>query len=250
MEILTQYIPNFLFILLRAGIMVSMLPFLSTANFPARLKIGLAVAIALILTPIVEFKVERPDIPIIILRELIFGMALGLAARLVFFAVDMAGQLMSTATGLSMASILNPEMGQSTEISVVYGIIAMFVFLAMDAHHDLIMIFVKSYEWIPAGHIDVRSMVAPIIGLGSKMFLIALKVSAPVVVIMLIANILLGFLYKAAPQMNVFFVAYPVYILLGFTVMIVSVPVFIFVAGDVITGIKDDMLRIIEAARG
>jgi len=250
MDILKQYIPNFLFILLRAGIMVSMLPFLSTSNFPARVKIGIAVAIALILAPVVEFKVEKPEIPIVVIREIIFGMALGFAARLVFFAVDIAGQLMSIATGLSMASVLNPEIGQSTEISMVYGIIAMFVFLTMDAHHDLIVIFVKSYEWLPAGRLDVQSLVMPIISMGSKMFIIALKVSAPVVVLMLIAHLMLGFIYKAAPQINIFFVAYPIYIVLGFSVMILSVPIFIYTVGDYFNGIKDDMLRAIAAAKG
>ncbi len=250
MELLTQYIPNFLFILLRAGIMVSLLPFLSSDNFPAQVKIGFAVAVALILSPIVEFKVERPEIPIVVMREIVFGIALGFSARLVFIAVDMAGQLMSTATGLSMASVFNPEMGQSTEISMVYGIIAMFVFLSMDAHHDLITIFVKSYEWIPAGHLNIQSLVFSIIAMGSKMFIIAIKVCAPVVTIMLIANILLGFIYKAVPQINIFFVAYPIYIALGFLVMIISMPVFIYVVGDYFTGIKDDMLRAIAAAKG
>jgi len=230
--------------------MMSMLPFLSSSYFPGRVKIGFAVAIALILSPIVEFKVERPEIPLVVMREIFFGMALGFSARLVFFAVDMAGQLMSVSTGLSMSSVLNPEIGQSTEISMVYGIFAMFIFLSMDAHHDLITIFIKSYEWIPAGHIDIQNLVAPIIFMGSKMFIIAIKISAPVVVIMLIVNILLGFIYKAVPQINIFFVAYPVYIVLGFTVMIISIPVFTYVMGGYFSGIKDDMLRAIAAAKG
>jgi flagellar biosynthetic protein FliR len=249
MDIL-KYIPNFLFILIRAGIMVSMFPFFSSSNFPAKIKIGLAVAIALILSPVIEFNVARSEIPLIILRECIFGIALGLSARIVFFAVDMAGQLMSTATGLSMASVFNPEIGQSTEISMIYGIVAMFVFLSMDAHHEIITIFVKSYEWVPAGSQDVQSLVGPIVSLGSKMFIIALKLSAPIVILMLIANILLGFIYKAAPQINIFFVAYPIYVILGFTMMILSIPLFIFTVGDYFSGIKDDMLRAIAAAKG
>lgn len=250
MEALTQYIPNFLFILLRASIVVSMLPFLNSTYFPGRFRIGLAVAIALVLAPVVEFKVERPEIPIVVMREIVFGIALGFAARLVFLAVDMAGQLMSVSTGLSMASVFNPEIGQSTEISMLYGIIAMFVFLGMDAHHDLITIFIKSYEWLPAGHLDAQTLCAPIVSMGGTMFLIALKMSAPVVVLMLIVNLLLGFVYKAAPQINIFFVAYPIYIILGLSVMLLSVPVFIYTVGGYFSGIKEEMLRIIAAARG
>jgi flagellar biosynthetic protein FliR len=133
---------------------------------------------------------------------------------------------------------------------MVYGITAMFVFLSLDAHHDLITIFIKSYEWIPAGHLDVQNLISPIVFMGSKMFIIAIKISAPVVILMLMANILLGFIYKAAPQINIFFVAYPIYIVLGFTMIILSIPLFIFTVGDYFMGIKDDMLRAIAAAKG
>ncbi|MFA5073231.1 MAG: flagellar biosynthetic protein FliR [Nitrospirota bacterium] len=250
MDIVNQYIPNFLFVLLRAGIMVSMLPFLSSNNIPSKVKIGIAVTIALILAPVVTYTFERADIPLIVLREIIFGMALGFAGRLVFFAVDMGGQLMSVSTGLSMGSVFNPDMGQSTDISTLYGIIAMLIFLVTDAHHDLITIFIQSYTWLPVGSFDVRNLLLPIIGLGSKLFVIALKVAAPVVVLILIANLLLGFVYKAAPQINIFFVAYPVYIVLGFIVMLLSVPLFITVMNSYFSGIKDDMLKAISAAGG
>jgi flagellar biosynthetic protein FliR len=69
------------------------------------------------------------------------------------------------------------------------------------------------------------------LGFATKIFIIALKLSAPVVIIMLLTNILLGFISKAVPQMNVFFVGYPLYLFLGFTMMLISLPVFTFVMG-------------------
>lgn len=250
MDALNQLIPNFLFILLRAGIMVSFFPFLGSMTFPAKMKIGLAVAIAMVLAPVVEFKVATPEIPLVVMREVLFGIAMGLAARFVFYAVDMAGQLMGSSSGLSLGAVLNPEIGQSTEIAQFFGIVAMLTFLSLDAHHDLITLFVKSYEWIPAGQISIQSLIVPLVAMSGKMFVIALKISAPVIVLMLIANILLGFVYKAAPQVNVFFVAYPIYIFLGFTTMLLILPVFIAMMGAYFMGVKDDLLRIISAARG
>jgi flagellar biosynthesis protein FliR len=249
MDIFNQYIPNFFFILIRAGLMVSFLPFLNSMNIPVKVKIGFAVAIALILAPVVEFKVEKAAIPLVVAREIMFGAVLGFSARLVFLAVDVAGQLMSAATGMSMAAIFNPEIGMSTDIAQVYGAVAMLIFLTLDAHHDLITIFIQSYQWLPAGHIDVQHLVAPFISMGAKMFTIALKMSAPVVVIMLVTNILLGFVYKAAPQINIFFVAYPIYIAVGLLMMFLSVPIFTSVVGNYMTVIKDDLLRTIAAAR-
>ena len=248
MEILAEYIPNFLFILLRAGIIIMLLPFFGSMSFPARLKIGFAVAIALILTPIVEFKVPAKGIPLIVFHEIILGVAFGFAARFVFFAIEIAGQVVSNTMGLTVAHIFNPDMGQSTELSQLFGFIAMLVFLSMDAHHDLISIFVKSYEWLPPGEISVGNVIPVVLSLGSTMFLIALKVSTPVVITMVISHIILGFVYKAAPQINIFFVAYPVYLFVGFVVILVGMPVFVNLMGGYLGGVKDEITKVIAIA--
>lgn len=246
MDVFTKLIPNFLFILLRAGIVLSMLPFVSSRNFPPQFRIGLAIGISLVLTPVIQVQIPQANISLVIVREIMFGMIFGLAARFVFFAVDMAGQVMSNATGLAMATIINPELGsQSTEVSQLFSIFATLLFFAMDAHHDLITIFVKSYEWLPLGTVNVQGIMTASVGLAAKTFVIAIKLSAPVVIIMLITNILLGFISKAVPQMNVFFVGYPLYLFLGFTMMLISLPVFTYVLGGYYKSIPDEMGRVI-----
>ncbi|KAF0122596.1 MAG: flagellar biosynthetic protein FliR [bacterium] len=250
MDIFAKYIPNFLLILLRAGVVVSLLPFLGSRNVPARFKIGFVIAIAFILTPVVEFNISQTEMPILVLREIMLGITFALTARSIFFAVDMAGQMMSSVMGLSIATIFNPELGQSTEVAQLYGVIAMLIFLAMDIHHDLVYVFVKSYEWLPAGHIDIKNLAVYMISLGGKMFIIALKISAPVIIAMIISNLLLGFISKAAPQMNIFFVGYPVYIFVGFIVMLFSISVFMPVIGMYFNIIKDEMVRVIVIAKG
>ncbi|MBA4374214.1 MAG: hypothetical protein C0402_15290 [Thermodesulfovibrio sp.] len=246
----TKYLPNFLFIMMRAGIFLSMIPFFSSKNLPAQFKIGFLIALALILTPVVEFKIGETSLPLLVIREFIFSMVLGLSVRFVFMAFEMAGQIMSNAMGLSIATVFNPEMGQSTEIGRLQGIIAMLLFLAMDAHHDLIYIFVKSYELVPAGQINLQALMPEGVALIGKVFVIGIKLAAPVTVGMVLVNFLLGFLYKAAPQMNIFFVSFPVYIVLGFLIMLLSIPVFIHVLGGYFGDIRIEMTRIISLARG
>jgi len=245
-----QYLPNFLFIMLRAGIFLSMIPFFSSKNLPAQFKIGFLIALALILAPVVEFKIGEASLPLLVMREVVFSMVLGLSVRFVFMAFEMAGQIMSNAMGLSIATVFNPEMGQSTEISRLQGIIAMLLFLAMDAHHDLIYIFVKSYELVPAGQINLQALMPEGIALIGKVFVIAIKLAAPVTVGMVIVNFLLGFLYKAAPQMNIFFVSFPIYLVLGFLIMLLSIPIFIHVLGGFFGDIQYEMTRIISIAKG
>lgn len=250
LTLFSKYIPDFLFILLRVSIFFAMLPLYGNKTLPLQFKIGFIIAMALILTPVVEVKAAEKDIPMLVMREVLFGIALGTAARLVFFAIDAAGQIMSSSMGLSMATVFNPEMGMSTEFANLYGIIAMLIFLAMDAHHDLIYILAKSYELMPSGGIEVKNLILKMISSGSKMFVIAIKISAPVVIIMLVVNLLMGFMYKAAPQMNVFFVGYPVFLFVGFLVIMLGIPVFADVIAGYFGGIKDEMARIIAAARG
>ncbi len=250
MEIIGPYITDFMFILLRAGIVMSLLPFFGSKNVPAQFKIGAVVAFSLVLTPVIHTTVESADIPLVVLRELIMGIALGLLARFVFLAVDVAGQVIGNAMGLSLATVFNPEIGQSTELAQTYGVITMLIFLSMDAHHDLIALFVKSYEWVPAGGISMGNVAAEVISATGLIFIMAVKISAPVVIAMLISSLLLGFLYKAAPQMNIFFIGYPVYLFVGFIVMLMSMPVMIPVIGNYFSVMKDEMAKIIALAGG
>lgn len=250
MESIEKIIPNFLVILLRASIVLNMLPYLGSTNFPPQFRIGMAVAVAFVLTPVLEFEVPRAALGTVIAREVLFGMIFGLAARFVFFAVDMGGQVMSNATGLSMATIINPEIGQSTEISQLFSIIATLLFFAMDAHHELLLLFVRSFEWVPAGTANAHGAMTAAVAVATQLFILALKLSAPVLIIMLITNILLGFVSKAAPQMNAFFVGYPVYIFLGFFTMLVSLPVFTYVLGGFFKEIPAELGRVLVLMKG
>lgn len=248
-EFISGYIPNFFLILIRAGSIIIMLPFFGSKTIPPIFKIGLIIAISAVLTPVIEFQVKAEDLPLFIIKELFIGITLGLVARVVFFAIETAGQVMSNTMGLSIATFFNPEIGQSTEVARLFSSILMLLFLSMDAHHELIYIFARSYEWLPGGSISLASVLPEIINLTGTIFVIALKIGAPVITVMFLTNILFGFLYRAAPQMNIFFVGYPVYIFVGLLVMLLSMPVFVNVSGNLLGSIKEDMLRTIELMR-
>jgi flagellar biosynthetic protein FliR len=245
MESYAHYLPNFLFILLRAGIVLMLVPFFGSANFPPTFRIGIAVAVSLVLTPVVDFRLVDGSVTATVMREVMFGMIFGLAARFIFYAVEMAGQIMSHATGLSMATVIDPEIGPSTEVSRLYTIIATLLFFAMDAHHDLVAVFVKSYEWLPSGSLNTEAMVALSVSFTSKLFVVALKLSAPIVILMLVANLILGFIGKAVPQMNIFFVGQPVHLFFGFLTMLISLPVFVYLMQGYFGSMKDELGRVI-----
>ena len=248
-DILSGYFPRFLLILLRSSVFLAFLPILGAKTLPARFRIGLAVAIAAVLTPVVEFRAAENDAAILVLREIVLGMVLGLAVRFVFFGVEIAGQMISDAMGMSIATVFNPEIGQSTEIARLLGVLATLLFLVTDAHHDLIALFVRSYDLVPAGGADVRVLIGEGIALVGRVFLIAVKLGAPVVVGMVTLNLLLGFVYKATPQVNIFFISFPIYISVGFLILLLALPAYIVAIGGSFAEIRTEMAHVIGMAR-
>ncbi len=248
--ILPGYLTNFLLILLRSSLFVALLPVVGSKQMPAQFRIGLAVFISLLLTPVVKFNISEDHIPFLIIREMLMGISLGMVVRFIFMAVNLAGMFISHTMGMSIAMVFNPDIGQTTIVAEMYGVMAMLMFLATDAHHDLIFVFVKSFEFLPAGGADLSAIIPQIVSLGSGLFVLAMKICAPVVVGLVIAHMLSGFLYKAAPQMNIFFVTLPLNIMLGILLMMLCVPVFEYVLGIELSDLRNDMVRIILSVRG
>jgi flagellar biosynthetic protein FliR len=246
----SRYIPNFLFILLRSSILISLLPVIGGKQMPSQFRLGLAVMVSILLTPVVQFDIAEQSIPLLVVKEILIGLSLGITVRLIFMGVNMAGQFMSYVMGMSIGQVFNPEMGQSTSIAEVYGIMAMLFFLILDAHHDLIYVFVKSFEILPAGRINVAAVAPVVLSMISGLFVLALKICAPVIFGVLISHLLTGFLYKAAPQMNIFFITMPLNIFLGFLLIILSIPVFEHLMGIKFSDLRGEMVRIVTLARG
>jgi flagellar biosynthetic protein FliR len=250
MNFFADYIPTFLLLLLRSSLFVSFMPLFSNQSFPRTFKIGFAVAIAIVLTPLIRIDIQAIPITFLVMREVLLGIAMGSAVRVLFMAIEMAGQFMSNSLGLSIATVFNPEFGQTTEIARFYTLMATMILLSTDAHHELIYIFVKSYELIPVGSVDIRNLLSVVLTAGGKFFVLALKIAAPIMTGMLIVSLLLGFIYKAAPQLNIFFISFPIYIFLGFLIMLISLPVFIDSMSNGFNDVKENLLRIITLARG
>ncbi|RJQ45429.1 MAG: type III secretion protein [Nitrospiraceae bacterium] len=248
-NMLAPYITNFLIILIRSSIFVSLLPVIGGKELPGQFRLGLAVFIAIMMTPVVKVEISENTIPLLILKEALIATALGLSVRFLFMAINLAGHMVSQAMGLSVASIFNPEIGQTTQISEAFGIMAMLYFLVMDAHHEIIYIFVKSFELLPSGQLNIMPVIPEVIALGNKLFVLALKIGAPVVVGLLLSNLLTGFLYKVAPQMNIFFITLPLNIILGLLIIILSIPVFEYVFKISLADLRNEMSRIIAMAR-
>ena len=185
-----------------------------------RLAIGLGVAIAVL--PVMP---PMPQVPpgsglglAIFAQQIFIGIAIGFMMRIVFAAVDMAGSLIGMQMGLSFAIFFAPDAGgQTAVLSDFLNLLATLLFLAINGHLLMIELLVRSFEWLPVGLEPVSALGwAYIARAGVTVFAAGLVLSMPVIAVLLVANIALGVLTRAAPQLNLFAVGFPVTLTAGF----------------------------------
>ncbi len=247
---LNIYVPTFLYVLLRTSMFMAFMPLFGQDTFPIQFRVGMALALAAVLTPVVNFHSGGASMAMLVVREIVLGLAMGAATRFVFEAVNVGGQLIATAKGLRAGEVFDPMFGQSGEISQLLGALATLQFLAMNGHHDLLYVFVKSYDIVPAGGADIKAVAMQILPLGGRVLVLGLKIAAPVMVVAFLANIAMGFIGKAAPSLNIMMTSFPIFILVGVFVMYLSVPVFMTLLDGQFAGIRETFMGVLMAAGG
>lgn len=227
---LNHFIAGFFWPLVRIGAMVGIAPVLGANMVPMRVRLGVTLALTLLIMPVVP-----PIAPIepfslrgvlVIAQQLVIGVAMGFALRLVFESLTLAGQTIATSMGLGLASTIDSQNGvQVPVVSQFYIILMTLVFLGVNGHLVLIEMLAKSFTTMPVA-VDglTRNGLWQLVGWGGEMFAGAVLIALPVVASVLLLNISLGVITRAAPQLNIFAVGFPLTILIGFTIVWVALP--------------------------
>lgn len=227
---LTAWIGSFLWPLFRVGAMVGAAPILGARTVPARIRLGLALAITLVIVPLLPTAPAVDPLSgaglVITFNQLLIGLALGFSLRLVFTAVEIAGQIIGQLMGLGFASMIDPENGvQVPVVSQFYSICAILLFLAFNGHLLLIEMVADSFRTLP-----ISTHGIPLDGLravadwGSQMFAGAVLVALPAICALLLVNLAFGVMMRSAPQLNIFAVGFPITLLIGMVIMLVTLP--------------------------
>ena len=190
------------------------------------------IAVALVLTIFLSLQVEVPRIDPVSpegLKEIFNQLSIGLAMALIMLiatgAVVLAGQTVSGAMGLSMANMVDPSMGSVPLMSQFFNILGTLVFLAIGGHLIVFGLLLESFTLFPIGKVFLtQDLLAKMTGWGAMMFVAALLIALPVMITLLFVNIGVGFITRAAPQLNIFSVGLPAILLSGFVVMWLAVP--------------------------
>lgn len=205
-------------------------PVFSGASVPVRARVMLAVMITAVIAPSIPIP---PPVDIVsgeglalAAQQVVIGLAMGFIMQMVFAAAVIAGQSIAMAMGLGFAMSVDPQNGvQVPVLSQLYVILATLLFLAMDGHLLLIQILANSFTLLPVGLSALRDNFAlDVVLWASQMFLGALIVALPALTALLLINLAFGVITRAAPQLNIFAVGFPVTILAGFFFIFLTMP--------------------------
>ena len=191
-----------------------------------RIRISLAFAMAFF----VSQQIEIPKIDPVtaeglmeIFRQILIGLTFGLVVQVASAALVVAGQVISGSMGLSMANMVDPNMGNVPVLSQLFNIMGTLIFLGIGGHLIVFGLVIESFKLLPIGQpFFSQDMLGKMINWSAMMFLGALLIALPVMMTLLFINIGLGFVARAAPSLNIFTVGFPALILTGFIVMIFS----------------------------
>ena len=216
----------FMLVFARIGAMVMLLPGFGEANIPVRVRLGIALALTLILLPLHRnaYTVSMTSIaPLLVLmvQEIIIGVVLGATARVTLSALAVAGSVIAQQLGLGFVTTIDPTQGQQGAlIGNFLTMLGLTLLFATDMHHRVIAALSESYNAFSPGELMSSGDVA---ALATKAFATAFKIgiqlSAPFIVFGLVFNLGLGMLARLMPQMQVFFVGVPLSILGGFLIL-------------------------------
>ena len=191
-----------------------------------RIRISLAFAMSFFVTQYIEIPKIDPvtaDGLMEIARQILIGLTLGLVFQVASAALVVAGQAISGSMGLSMANMVDPNMGSVPVLSQLFNVMGTLVFLGMGGHLIVFGLVIESFKLLPIGQpFFSQDMLGKMINWSSMMFLGALLIALPVMMTLLFINIGLGFVARAAPSLNIFTVGFPALILMGFLVLIFS----------------------------
>jgi len=221
----------FSLVLLRVGALIGTMPLFGERIVPVRVKAGLALVIAFLLFPTVSPSVppiSTDFLPLLsrMISETLIGAALGFAARLIFAAAQLAGEMIGFQIGFSVANVIDPV--SSIHVSLigqVQYLFAVLVFLITDSHHVFFAAIADSFQVLPlfAFHVSGDFMNL-MVGLSRDMFVLAVKLSIPVIAVIFFTNVGLGIVARTVPQINVFIVGFPLQITVGLFFLGLSIP--------------------------
>jgi len=247
---------TWLMVFLRVGAFLLVLPFFSMVNFPPTMRVALSALIALLLAPLLgPFPAAKLDVLAlmsVMIQELSVGLLFGFLSRLVFYAVDIAGNIVASQMGLNMGTLFDPVSQQNEQApSAILFFLAAVVMLTLDLHHWMLVGFERTYSVLPIGGMHLTSaLFETVVAQTGNVFVVALQISAPIIAVSFVITLVFAVLSRAVPQMNVFSESFGIRIVgglvvFGFTMQLTAQHVL-----NYLNRLPDDLLAVAQMLGG
>lgn len=257
-EMLVNHTYLFMLVLLRYIGMFILTPFFSSDLILTRVKLGLSLLLTVTTFPLlrniytVEFPVHLLQVVGDGIRELAIGILLGFVLLLVFAAFQLAGKLIDLRMGFRIANELDPLTGESAPImGQLKNVLATLLFLVINGHLLVVRGLFNSFSLIPPAEavLTGASLWQFVVRRSADLFIVGFQIALPVVGTIFMIDVLLGFLARSVPQMNIFIVGLPFKILVGFVVLFLSLSVLVHFYEGLFDQFFQDMLRLFNLLR-
>jgi len=209
------------------------MPVFESRSIPHVFKLAMAFATSLILFPMLKLSPLPLSNSIIVLGigvagEILLGLVIGFSIKLIFAGIQLAGQLAGYQMGLAIANVMDPSQSQQIPLLAQFNnLVALLIFLAINAHFWFIRALTQSFRLVPPLNVHIDGpLMEHLIQLAGNMFVISIKVGAPIIAALLVTTVAFGLVARTVPQMNVFIVAMPLKIGVGLLFLGFSLPYF------------------------
>ena len=206
-----------------------MLPIFNAGQIPNNVKVCIVLALAFMLFPFIRQDIQPVSLDAgslisLAVGELIFSIVFSLSMLLVLGAFALAGELISFEMGLGFAQVADPQNGvDSSILSVFAQLLALMIFFSLNAHHIVLKLIVESFKTIPVGTFTLEPAIfAKVMILSGQLFVLGIKLSAPVISVLLLTQLSMGLTTKFAPQINILTTSLPLTIGIGLFILSIS----------------------------
>jgi len=251
-EQIAIWLGSFFWPFVRIGSMMMAAPVFGARMLPVRIRIVMAIAISALTAPLL------PPIPAvdpisfssagILLQQILIGVATGLIIQMVFQSLVIAGEAIANGMGLGFARMVDPANGvQVPVISQFFVVLATLLFVILNGHLLLIQLMIRSFEILPVAETGLSLPgIKAVVSWASQMFVGGLMIGLPAVTALMVVNISMGVITRAAPQLNIFAVGFPLMILLGFIFLAATLPTVFSLFTQLLMDAFEDIAEIME----
>ena len=253
-NIFSNYIYIFILIMIRYIGLFMIAPVFGSRVIPARVRLALILFLSFITFPILS-NTQGAEVPenllavmLSVFGEFAVGLSIGFISYLLFAAIQFAGHYMDLSMGFAIVNVIDPiSQTQAPVLGQFKNILAILVFFAINGHHLLLRAVYYSYQLIPLGNVSFsNAFFRYIFSIGSEFFRIAILIALPVTGTLFVATVILGFLARTIPQMNIFVIGLPLKVLLGFLILSLSLVFTIYYFQDLFAWLYRSLSELIK----